>query len=114
MKKSALKCDTARGVAPVSTSTQASDFVPVYSEAAHRALIALRCATSHRPFNAVEDKYYRAEVQLLRPGTDIPTPRTVSNDINHLYLELSKDVRQYFKVCVNTIVGSINQLLTSY
>jgi hypothetical protein len=101
MKKSALKCDTARGVVlPSDVSTSALGTELQYSEAAHRAVIALRCATSHRPFNVVNDKYYKVEVELLRPGTKIPAPRTVSEDINHLYLELSKTVQDYFKVCV--------------
>jgi hypothetical protein len=74
---------------------------PPYSEAAHRTIIALRSATSHHPFNTVADKYYKMEVELLRPGTKIPFPKTVSLDINTLYLELSKDVWAYFKVCIS-------------
>jgi hypothetical protein len=47
---------------------------------------------SHHPFNAVNDKYYKMEVELLCPGTKVPAPKMVSFDIKHLYLELSKDV----------------------
>jgi hypothetical protein len=100
LQKSAAKCDAARGVMPLPTLVTAasgSASLP-YSEAAHRTVIALRSATSHRPFNAVADKYYKMEVELLRPGTKIPSPKTVSLDINTLYLELSKGVRAYFKV----------------
>jgi hypothetical protein len=99
MRNSAAKCDRQRGVAPATSTTVTS--APLYSEAAHRAIIALRCATSHRPFNFVNDKYYHKEVELLRPGTKIPTPSTVSLDIKHIYLELSKTVRTYFKVRVH-------------
>ncbi|GBE85912.1 hypothetical protein SCP_0804360 [Sparassis crispa] len=37
------------------------------------------------------------EVELLRPGTTIPHPTTVSTDIKFLYLKVSKTVREYFK-----------------
>lgn len=96
MRTSAAKCDRQRGVAPTTSRTVMTS--PLYSEAAHRAIIALRCATSHRPFNSVNDKYYHKEVELLQPGTKIPAPSTVSLDIKHIYLELSKTVRTYFKV----------------
>lgn len=69
-----------------------------YSTAAHRALLALRCARSSRPSNSVLDEDYRMEVEMLRPGTVIPHPSTISRDINVIYLELSKHVRDYFKV----------------
>ena len=101
MKKTAIKCDDQCGVvlslaAPAAT---ASGMGP-YSEATHWTIIAMQCATSHRPFNIVNDKYYRMEIELLRPGTKIPAAKTVLFDIKHLYLELSKDVRTYFKVSV--------------
>jgi len=48
----------------------------------------MRSATSNHPFNAVTDKYYKMEVEMLRPGTVIPHPTTVSQDIKHLYVEL--------------------------
>ncbi|TFK37812.1 hypothetical protein BDQ12DRAFT_607016, partial [Crucibulum laeve] len=70
-----------------------------YSEAAHCALIALQCAKSHRPFNAVLDEDYRSEVEMLHPGTTLPHPTTVSTNINHLYMKLSDYVCNYFMVC---------------
>ena len=36
-----------------------------YSEAGHRALIALRCAKNARPINSVLDEDYRLEVEML-------------------------------------------------
>ncbi|KAJ7793724.1 hypothetical protein B0H13DRAFT_1675497 [Mycena leptocephala] len=93
LKRTAEKCDSERGLV---VGPQASG--PPYSVAAHRAIIAMRTATSNRPFNSVNDKYYKMEVELLRPGTTIPAPSTVSRHLNLLYLELSKDVRQYFTV----------------
>ena len=70
-----------------------------YSEANHRALIALRCAESQRPFNMVQDHYYQMEVAMLCPGTILPSPATVSRDSTHLYLEFSSHVMNYFVVC---------------
>ncbi|KAF9522281.1 hypothetical protein CPB83DRAFT_777290, partial [Crepidotus variabilis] len=69
-----------------------------YTPARHQAVIALRCATSHRPANYVNDPLYRQEVQLLRPSTVIPSASTVGRDINRLYLEGSKNVKKYFSV----------------
>ncbi|KAJ7706650.1 hypothetical protein B0H16DRAFT_1345807, partial [Mycena metata] len=92
--KTAQACDAARGIITSTSSTAVS----TYSPAAHRAIIAMRTATSHRPFNAVNDKYYKMEVELLRPGTIIPSASTVSRDVNLLYVELSKNIKSYFTV----------------
>ncbi|KDQ20120.1 hypothetical protein BOTBODRAFT_102100, partial [Botryobasidium botryosum FD-172 SS1] len=69
-----------------------------YTPAMHRAVIALRCAMSKRPFNIVNDPYYKMEVELLRPGTIVPHPSTVSRDICAIYSEAAKHVREYFEV----------------
>ena len=54
-----------------------SDSAIPYSEANHRALIALHCAKSARPINMVMDEDYLAEVEMLHPGTVVPSPNTV-------------------------------------
>lgn len=69
-----------------------------YTPARHRALIAVRCARSRRPFESVADPDYQAEVELLRPGTHIPSPRTVSRDVEVIYEKGSIGVRDYFNV----------------
>ncbi|KAI5981817.1 hypothetical protein EDD15DRAFT_2117591, partial [Pisolithus albus] len=69
-----------------------------YTPARHRAVIAMRCCVSKRPFNMVQDPHYVEEVQLLRPGTSIPSPITVSRDVNLIYEEGSKLVKEYFLV----------------
>ncbi|KAJ6537535.1 hypothetical protein DFH09DRAFT_930744 [Mycena vulgaris] len=99
--KTSTKCDKTRGVSGDSNKNAQQDLhrsVSRYTPARHRALVALRCASSHRPFNAVRDPYYLEEVELLRPGTKVPSPRTVSRDIHTLYLAGSKMVKEYFKV----------------
>jgi hypothetical protein len=35
---------------------------------------------------------------MLRPRTIVPHPITVSRDIRTIYIEMSKHVRQYFRV----------------
>ncbi|KAJ7085001.1 hypothetical protein C8R43DRAFT_909255 [Mycena crocata] len=95
LKHTAAQCNLARGVAIQSASTA----TPSFSPAGYRTLLAMHCATSHRPFNYVKDKYYQLIVQMLRPGTTIPDPTTVSRDANTLYLKLSTNVRDYLVVC---------------
>lgn len=98
LKNSALTCDFQCGTNLLPGTLSSS--IP-YSEAAHRAVIALRCATSNRPFNFVSDKYYLLEIDMLRPGTHLPSPDTVSNDIKDIYHGIASKVRDYFKVCIN-------------
>ncbi|KIJ06879.1 hypothetical protein PAXINDRAFT_58178, partial [Paxillus involutus ATCC 200175] len=69
-----------------------------YTPARHRALIAMCCAVSRRPFNIVKDAQYVQEVELLRPGTVIPSPTTVLRDVTKIYKEGAKQVKEYFKV----------------
>ena len=82
------------------TGPHPTDDIP-YSPAAHRALIALRCAMSKRPFNSVSDPLYAREVQMLRPGTKLPSPSTVSRDIAAMYENGSNIVKQYFSVSLH-------------
>ncbi|EJD07937.1 uncharacterized protein FOMMEDRAFT_39481, partial [Fomitiporia mediterranea MF3/22] len=58
----------------------------------------LQCARNNHPFNHVKDKYYIAEVDMLWPGTLIPSPATIFKDIKHVYEGLSVKVCNYFKV----------------
>ncbi|KAI0045689.1 hypothetical protein FA95DRAFT_1495156, partial [Auriscalpium vulgare] len=95
MYNNAKRCDEVRGIRTSSSDT--TDTIP-YSPAAHRAVIALRSATSQRPFNMVADKYYAMEVNMLRPGTPLPAPTTVSEDIKALHVGLASDVKEYFSV----------------
>jgi len=69
-----------------------------YSHSKHRALIAARCAASKRPFNSVADPYYIQEVEMLRPGTKLPSPATVSWDLKSMYSVGAEVVREYFSV----------------
>ncbi|KAF8218480.1 hypothetical protein L208DRAFT_1350996, partial [Tricholoma matsutake] len=39
------------------------------------------CTKNHCPFNSVLDEDYQAEVEMLQPGTIIPSPQMVSRDI---------------------------------
>lgn len=79
------------------TDPHSSDAIP-YLPAAHCTLIALWCATLRWPFNAVSDPLYASEVQMLCPGTKLPSPSTISCDVIALYEDGSKIVRQHFSV----------------
>ena len=70
-----------------------------YSEAGHRALIALRCAKNACPINSVLDEDYRLEVKMLRPGTKLPGAMTTQRDMVYIYEQTSIAVKNYFLVC---------------
>jgi hypothetical protein len=91
-------------VGTASSTTSAANVNEPYSAAAHRTLIAMRCAKNHRPFNSVLDEDYQAEVRMLHPGTILPSPQTVSRDIKAIYSEMSKNVRNYFSVSCDTFL----------
>lgn len=91
-------CNKARGIVTQGLTTTSSNQMAPYSEAAHRVLIALRCAASRRPFSSVTDPFYVLEVQMLRPGTILPSPSTISRDISAMYESGSIVVKQYFEV----------------
>lgn len=69
-----------------------------YSPEAHRALIALCCAKSSCPINSVLDDDYQREVQMLRPGTKLPSANTVQRDLINIYTHMSIYVMNYFLV----------------
>ena len=98
LAKANSNCDKARGTrSRDSTATSDNPTVP-YSMAAHRVLIALRCAASRRPFSSVTDPFYISEVQMLRPGTTLPSPSTVSRDVLAMYEGGSIIIKEYFQV----------------
>ena len=102
---SIAQCEKKHGVhgnSPANAQQTLQGSVSKFTEVRHRAIVALRCAASHRAFNMVNDSFYKQEVELLRPGTKIPSPRTVSRDIQMLYQMGSKRVFEYFSVCFTT------------
>ncbi|TFK41567.1 hypothetical protein BDQ12DRAFT_565291, partial [Crucibulum laeve] len=96
LQHSVALCLKLHGDKPVPQSTTGSS-IP-YSEAAHCTLLALCCAKEHRPFNSVLDEDYQAEVEMLQPGTKLPHPATINNDVKSLYNGLSRHVKSYFQV----------------
>ncbi|KAH7322321.1 hypothetical protein B0J17DRAFT_549455, partial [Rhizoctonia solani] len=69
-----------------------------FSDPLHVALLAIECAHDRRPFNAVTNDLRHAQVQLLRPGTHLPTAATVSNHVRRIYEGVSFNVAQYLQV----------------
>jgi hypothetical protein len=104
LKRSADKCNKDRGVTAASDSHAGAQqtlarTMSTYTPSRHRALIAMRCAASNRPFQSVRDPHYLEEVEMLRPGTVVPSPMTVSRDVNAIFREGSAHVKDYFEVC---------------
>jgi len=104
LARAIVECNERRGVtsddlSSVGAQQTIEKSVSEYTPAKHRALIAMRCCVSKRPFNMVRDPHYAEEIRLLRPGTDIPSPATVSRDVNQVYTLGSKQVKEYFLVC---------------
>ncbi|KAJ6619309.1 hypothetical protein B0H10DRAFT_1793890 [Mycena sp. CBHHK59/15] len=105
LTKGIKQCEAKRGVSGDSNKNAQQDLhrsVSSYTPARHRALIALRCTSSHRPFNSILDPFYLEEIRLLRPGTKVPSPQTVSRDVRLLYKEGAKAVKEYFAVSRHT------------
>ena len=99
LERSRKKCIQRRGADENPTPGAPQPPGLMYSQPKHRALIAARCASSKRPFNSVADAYYIQEVEMLRPGTKLPSPATVSRDINAMYKFGAGVVCEYFSVC---------------
>ncbi|KAG8726320.1 hypothetical protein FRC10_007248, partial [Ceratobasidium sp. 414] len=68
-----------------------------YSAAHHRAILALRCARDRRPFDSVVDDLHQQEVDMLCPGTHLPTAATVSLDVRLIYNIGSLNVARYLR-----------------
>jgi hypothetical protein len=101
LTRSIIQCEKKRGVqgnSPANAQQNLHGSVSKYTEIRHRAIVALRCAVSHRAFNMVDDPFYKQEVELLRPGTKVPSPKMVSRDVQTLYQMGSKRVVEYFSV----------------
>ncbi|KAG8914001.1 hypothetical protein FRC00_001108 [Tulasnella sp. 408] len=103
-------CDQQRANQPQSPSkqpTKAATSNPAYDKHRHCAIIALRCARHHRPFNMVNDEEYKMEVALLNPKASIPSAKTVSRDTQNLWTFTSAHVSAYFSVSLSygTLMG---------
>jgi hypothetical protein len=98
LNKTLNACLEAQGLERTRNKKSTTTSLP-YSAENHRAIIAMRSAVHGRSFNEFQDKYYKMEVEMLRPGTVLPHPSTVSRDLNEIYLKLSNHVKNYFAVC---------------
>ncbi|KAE9383087.1 hypothetical protein BT96DRAFT_892769, partial [Gymnopus androsaceus JB14] len=89
----ARACDRERGL-PLEQNT-GGPLQLRYSPAGHRAVLVLRCASSFRPFHFVNDHWYKVEVEMLRPGTTIPSASTLSRDTKLLYENGAVQLQRY-------------------
>lgn len=69
-----------------------------YSHSNHRTLIVAYCAASKCLFNSVADPYYVQEVEMLCPGTRLPSPAMVSRDVKAMYSVGAEVVHKDFLV----------------
>ncbi|KAG9081714.1 hypothetical protein FRC06_005430, partial [Ceratobasidium sp. 370] len=84
--------------------------LPPYSEAQHRAILALWSAHSHRSFESLTDKFHRMEVEYLRPGTHLPSSSTISRDVRAIHAKYAPKVREYFQ----SIHGAIHLVVDGW
>lgn len=94
-----LRCGVDNKTTGAQTQQTIERSISEYTSARHRALITLCCAVSKWPFNMVKDSLYAQEVALLRPETVLPSPSTISHDVNQIYVDSSNHVKDYFSVC---------------
>ncbi|CAE7107559.1 unnamed protein product [Rhizoctonia solani] len=95
--EAAKACDRQRGVIQPCYPQASGAATVKYSVARHRAILALRCARNHRSFESVVDELHREEVELLRPGTTLPSSATTSLDTKRLYGGIAKDAALYLQ-----------------
>ena len=98
--KDIANCDKKRGIEHPKPSSN----VPPFTNERFRASIALRCAKSARPINMVLDEDYRDEVEMLRPGTRVPHPTTVQQDLINIYTHMAMHVVNFLAVSRNYIL----------
>lgn len=91
---SAEDCDRERGVLVLPKQNKPEP----YSLAFHRALLALWGACSHRSFDSLTDKFHQQEVEYLRPGTKLPSSKTLSRDIKLIHAQFVPKIKEYFMV----------------
>jgi hypothetical protein len=91
----AQACDEKQGIV---NSARSELCGLTYDPIVHRTIVALRCAHSHRPCNSARDRFYKLEVELLRPGTHVPSPGNISLDIKRLYIGLAPNITNYILV----------------
>lgn len=99
LRKDVERCLAKQGQPSADPAPKRAESIIPFSEANHRALIALRTAKYARPANMVNDEEYKLEVDMLRPGVVPPSPSTVQRDLTNIYLAMSSFVKNYFLVC---------------
>ncbi|KAG8706520.1 hypothetical protein FRC11_008170, partial [Ceratobasidium sp. 423] len=68
-----------------------------WTAACHHAILALHCAHDHCPFASAVDPLHTKEVQMLCPGTLLPTAAIISNYVWYIYEGASCDAALYLK-----------------
>ena len=69
-----------------------------YSPARLRFLLAMWCASRHRPFAIVEDPEFKAILHMLYGRVNVPSRVTVSRDVQHIVDETMTRLIERFEV----------------
>jgi len=72
------------------------------------AQIARWCAESNRPLKIIKDRAFAVLMKAGRPGTTIPSPMTVSWDIDTAFERCRECIDQILKVCLHLRVSFNN------
>jgi hypothetical protein len=73
-------------------------FIHISYHMSNRAHTARWCAESHRPFKIVKDREFGVLMKAARPGTNIPSPMTVSRDIKTAFDSSRERIDRILKV----------------
>ena len=107
--KSEIRCQTRQQNLAGDLSSDVSDasappsIVTAYSSQMHRVLLSLMSAVDHRSYGSQITKLREMEVNLLRPGTTLPSASTLSRDTLLLHTAMAQSVAQYFASYVGFI-----------
>ena len=85
-----------------------------YSAPRVRFLLAMWCASRHRPFALVDDPEFRELLSMLYPRVEIPSRHTVSRDVQTIMEDSRARVLQHFKVCDSKYIHLPVRPLTAF
>lgn len=98
-------CNRRRG-----KGTPAQSPLPEYTEARHRAIIAVHVSACKRLFHSVEDPEYLEELRLVsrNPDIKVPSQETVQDGVKRLYVGLAPLLTAYFEVCLSDSIHTLH------
>jgi hypothetical protein len=109
LRRSAAHCDERHQVTHQAlvqgSATVSTNVSMLYSASRHRAILAMWCATSARLPRMIMDKYHAMEVSFLRPGTTLPSEKTVARDMKLLHAGLATQAKDILVVSCSLLLS---------